>query len=108
MVNTVLAVTHNNRVWLFNNFVNFGTQLQTFTKSLGKEIGRKGATANLLEVAPGAESSVAGALRFFLSGHSAFISGQPLALSLPAGLPESLAPIVAVLRGQQIAAGFEK
>jgi 3-oxoacyl-[acyl-carrier protein] reductase len=55
-----------------------------FTKSLGKEIGRKGATANLLEVAPGSESAIAGALRFFLSPHSAFISGQALALSLPA------------------------
>jgi 3-oxoacyl-[acyl-carrier protein] reductase len=54
-----------------------------FVKSFGKEIGRKGATANLLEVAPGSENAVAGALRFFLSPHSAFISGQPLALSLP-------------------------
>ncbi|MGQ0587839.1 MAG: 3-oxoacyl-ACP reductase [Gammaproteobacteria bacterium] len=56
-----------------------------FTKSLGKEIGRKGATANLLEVAPGSEGGVAGALRFFLSRQSAFVSGQPLALSAPAG-----------------------
>ncbi len=54
-----------------------------FVKSFGKEIGRKGATANLLEVAPGSEGAVAGALRFFLSPHSAFISGQPLALSMP-------------------------
>jgi len=55
-----------------------------FTKSLGKEIGRKGATANLVEVTPGSDGAIAGALRFFLSPHSAFISGQPLALSVPA------------------------
>jgi 3-oxoacyl-[acyl-carrier protein] reductase len=54
-----------------------------FTKSLAKEIGRKGATANLVEVAPGCEGAVAGALRFFLSPHSAFVSGQPLALDSP-------------------------
>lgn len=61
--------------------------LTGFVKSFGKEIGRKGATANLLEVAPGSEGGVAGALRFFLSPHSAFISGQPLALTAPAQTP---------------------
>lgn len=55
-----------------------------FVKSFAKEIGRKGATANLLEVAPGGEGAVAGALRFFLAPHSAFVSGQALALSTPA------------------------
>ncbi len=54
-----------------------------FVKSFGKEVGRKGTTANLVEVAPGCESAVAGALRFFLAPHSAFISGQALALSAP-------------------------
>jgi 3-oxoacyl-[acyl-carrier protein] reductase len=54
-----------------------------FVKSFGKEIGRKGATANLIEVAPGCEGGIAGALRFFLAPHSAFISGQPLALEVP-------------------------
>jgi 3-oxoacyl-[acyl-carrier protein] reductase len=59
--------------------------LMGFVKSFGKEIGRKGATANLIEVAPGSEGGIAGALRFFLAPHSAFISGQPLALSVPVG-----------------------
>ena len=54
-----------------------------FVKSLGKEIGRKGATANLLEAAPGSEGGIAGALRFLLSPHSAFVSGQTLSLSAP-------------------------
>ncbi|MGH8442881.1 MAG: 3-oxoacyl-ACP reductase [Nevskiaceae bacterium] len=75
-----------------------------FTKSLGKEIGRKGATANLLEVAPGSESAVAGALRYFLSPQSAFVSGQALALSVPAPNPDgawtgSLAGKVALVTG---------
>lgn len=51
-----------------------------FVKSLGKEVGRKGTTVNLLELQPGSEGGLAGALRFFLSPHSAFISGQRLAL----------------------------
>jgi 3-oxoacyl-[acyl-carrier protein] reductase len=58
-----------------------------FVKSFGKEIGRKGATANLVEVTPGAEGGIAGALRFLASPHSAFISGQPLALSAPVAAP---------------------
>lgn len=75
-----------------------------FVKSFGKEIGRKGATANLLEVAPGSEGGVAGALRFFLSPHSAFVSGQPLALTAPVTAPAgawtgSLAGKVALVTG---------
>lgn len=54
-----------------------------FAKSLGKEIGRKGATCNVIEVAPGSEGGLAGALRFLLSPHAAFISGQLLPLSAP-------------------------
>jgi 3-oxoacyl-[acyl-carrier protein] reductase len=55
-----------------------------FVKSFGKEIGRKGATANLIEVAPGSESALDGALRFLLAPHSAFVSGQLLSLGAPA------------------------
>jgi 3-oxoacyl-[acyl-carrier protein] reductase len=61
-----------------------------FVKSLAREIGRKGATANLVEVAPGSEGGVAGALRFFLSPHSAFVSGQPLALSAEVKAPNAV------------------
>jgi 3-oxoacyl-[acyl-carrier protein] reductase len=49
-----------------------------FAKSLGKEIGRKGTTVNLIELEAGADASVAGAVRFLLSKHSAYISGQVL------------------------------
>jgi len=54
--------------------------LRGFMKSLGKELGRKGITVNLLEVGPGVEA-LAGPVRFFLSEHSAFVSGQPLVLN---------------------------
>ncbi len=55
--------------------------LSGFTKSLAKEVGRKGSTANLLTVSPGAESGIEGALRFLLSDRAAFVSGQPLHVS---------------------------
>ena len=49
--------------------------LEGFTRSLGKEIG-KGATAQLVYVAPGAEDLIGSTLRFFLSPKSAYVSGQ--------------------------------
>ncbi len=58
--------------------------LTGFIKSAAKEIGGKGATANLLLVDRGAESRVAGALEFFLSARSAFVSAQPVSVSAAA------------------------
>jgi 3-oxoacyl-[acyl-carrier protein] reductase len=55
--------------------------LEGFTRSLAKELGRKGATANLLWVQSGAEARVKGPLRFFLSAKSAFVTAQPLTVS---------------------------
>ncbi|MGE7994156.1 3-oxoacyl-ACP reductase [Pseudomonas sp. NPDC089554] len=53
--------------------------LEGFSRSLAKEL-RNGATAQLLYVDQGAENQLEGALRFFLSPKSAFISGQVLRL----------------------------
>ncbi|MCI0749594.1 MAG: 3-oxoacyl-ACP reductase [Nevskiales bacterium] len=61
--------------------------LHGFIRSLGKEIGRKGACANLLVMKPGAGPALAGAVRYFLSDRSAFISGQSLLLQAPAHPP---------------------
>lgn len=47
--------------------------LEGFVRSLGKEVG-KGSTANLIYVAEGAP--LESTLRFFLSGRSAYVSGQ--------------------------------
>jgi 3-oxoacyl-[acyl-carrier protein] reductase len=52
--------------------------LDGFCRSLGKELGKRGSTANLIYVDEGAERLVEGPLRFLLSKRSAFISGQPL------------------------------
>ena len=51
--------------------------LDGIVRSLGKEL-RRGATANLLLVET--EASLPSALRFFLSGKSAYVDGQPLLL----------------------------
>ncbi|HVD86853.1 MAG TPA: 3-oxoacyl-ACP reductase [Solirubrobacterales bacterium] len=50
--------------------------LEGFTRSLGKEIGGRGSTAQLLYVEPGAEDQLESTLRFLLSPRSAYVSGQ--------------------------------
>lgn len=57
-----------------------------YTRSLARELGRSGATANLVTVPPGAEGAVHGVLHFLLSPRSAYVSGQvwPLSTTLPA------------------------
>jgi 3-oxoacyl-[acyl-carrier protein] reductase len=50
--------------------------LEGFTRSLAKEIGGRGATAQLVYVSPGAENQLASTLRFLLSPRSAYVSGQ--------------------------------
>jgi 3-oxoacyl-[acyl-carrier protein] reductase len=57
--------------------------LRGFTRSLAKEVGKKGITVNLLEVGHDAGELLAGPLRFFLSEHSAYVSGQVLPLTAP-------------------------
>lgn len=54
--------------------------LEGFSRSLAKEM-RNGGTVQLLQVDSGAEDQLEGALRFFLSPKSAFISGQVIRLS---------------------------
>jgi 3-oxoacyl-[acyl-carrier protein] reductase len=63
--------------------------LDGFVRSVAKEIGRSGATANLVLVEHGAEGRLAAVLRFVLSSRSAFVTGQPLVVSaLAKALPE--------------------
>ncbi len=50
--------------------------LEGFTRSLAKEIGGRGATAQLVYVAAGAEGQLDSTLRFLLSPRSAYVSGQ--------------------------------
>jgi 3-oxoacyl-[acyl-carrier protein] reductase len=50
--------------------------LEGFVRSLAKEIGGRGATAQLVLVSPGAEDQLASTMRFLLSPRSAYVSGQ--------------------------------
>ncbi len=58
--------------------------LDGFVRSLAKEIGRRGSTAQLLIVEEGAEPRLEAPLRFFLSDRSAFVTGQPVRISTTA------------------------
>jgi 3-oxoacyl-[acyl-carrier protein] reductase len=55
--------------------------LDGFVRSLAKEIGRRGSTANLVLLGRhDAEARVEPILRFLLSARSAFVTGQPIAI----------------------------
>lgn len=55
--------------------------LEGFVRSVAKEIGRIGATANLVMIEKGAERRAAPVLRFALSAKSAFITAQPITIT---------------------------
>lgn len=73
--------------------------LEGFMRSLAKEIGKKGATAQLLVVHPGAEGRLEPVLRFFLSPRAAFVTGQPIHVTATAKAP-SEPPLVRPLEGK--------
>ena len=52
--------------------------LEGFIRSAGKELGRKGTTANLIQVEAGAEDRLGATLRWVLSQHAAFLTCQPI------------------------------
>ncbi|RZQ65125.1 3-oxoacyl-ACP reductase [Amycolatopsis suaedae] len=79
--------------------------LEGFVRSVGKEL-RRGATAQLVYVARGAEEAAESTLRFLLSGKSAFVDGQVIRVGThtsTASAPESwetpLAGKVALVTG---------
>lgn len=63
--------------------------LEGFTRAVGKEVGR-GATVQLVYVAPGAEDQIDSTLRFLLSPRSAFVSGQVVRIGRGDARPEGL------------------
>lgn len=80
--------------------------VEGFTRSLGKELGKKGSTVNLLYVEKGAESRLEGPLRFFLSDHSTYVDGQAVRVTTDAKTPtkgmnftQALAGKVALVTG---------
>jgi 3-oxoacyl-[acyl-carrier protein] reductase len=50
--------------------------IEGFVRSVAKEIGRNGSTAQTVQVAPGAEGAMESTLRFLLSARSAYVDGQ--------------------------------
>ncbi|MCL6269594.1 3-oxoacyl-ACP reductase [Sansalvadorimonas sp. 2012CJ34-2] len=63
--------------------------LEGFTRSLAKEVGKKGTTVQLIYVCSGAEAHLESALRFCLSPKSAYVSAQVIRVTTAAN-PESL------------------
>jgi 3-oxoacyl-[acyl-carrier protein] reductase len=63
--------------------------LEGFTRSLGKELGGRGITVQLVLVAPGAERGLASTLRFLLSPRSAYVSGQVIVVGPAVGGAEA-------------------
>ncbi|MBE02752.1 3-oxoacyl-ACP reductase [uncultured Marinobacter sp.] len=61
--------------------------LEGFTRSVGKEIGRKGATANLIRMAPGADAWLDSSVRFLLSPRAAYVDGQVVVIGKGADTP---------------------
>jgi 3-oxoacyl-[acyl-carrier protein] reductase len=77
--------------------------LEGFVRAAAKEL-RRGATGNLVLVAPGAEANAESTLRFLLSARSAYVSGQvvrigPGETTDPADWQQPLAGRVAVVTG---------
>ena len=66
-----------------NNVQRSATQraLLGFVKSLGREVGKTGCTANLIVVNEGAEDRLGPVLRFVLGARSAYVTGQQLTVS---------------------------
>ena len=73
--------------------------VEGFTRSLAKELGKKGSTVNLLYVEAGAEKRLEGPLRFFLSNHSTYVDAQAVRVTTEAKAPAKI-PATQVLAGK--------
>ncbi len=61
--------------------------LEGFTRSLAKEIGNRGSTAQLLVIEPGADHATRSTLEYLLSSKSAYIDGQPVVVHADITVP---------------------
>ncbi|HLV77586.1 MAG TPA: 3-oxoacyl-ACP reductase [Marinobacter sp.] len=61
--------------------------LEGFVRAMGKEVGKKGSTANLVWMAPNAENQLDSTVRFFLSARSAYVSGQAVRIGKASEAP---------------------
>jgi 3-oxoacyl-[acyl-carrier protein] reductase len=65
--------------------------LEGFIRSIAKEIGKKGSTANIIYVREKAEERIEGVVRFILSELSAFVDNQVFRVSNLAKAPKEIA-----------------
>ncbi|MFP5334286.1 MAG: 3-oxoacyl-ACP reductase [Actinomycetes bacterium] len=77
--------------------------LEGFTRSVGKEVGGRGSTSQLLRVGRGADGRLASPLRFLLSARSAFVSGQVVEVTTDVEGPDDVADWDAPLAGSVVA-----
>jgi 3-oxoacyl-[acyl-carrier protein] reductase len=73
--------------------------VEGFVRSLGKEIGKRGATANTIYLGKGAEQRLWMPLRFLLSAHSAYVDGQAMTVTNTARMPTDV-PVMKMLAGK--------
>ncbi|KRB92581.1 3-oxoacyl-ACP reductase [Duganella sp. Root198D2] len=73
--------------------------LEGLVRSLGKELGRRGVTANLASVTPQALDRLDGVVRFFCGPQCAYVSGQAVHVSSETSAPGAL-PSTATLAGK--------
>jgi 3-oxoacyl-[acyl-carrier protein] reductase len=73
--------------------------LEGFVRSLAKELGRRGATANLASVSRHALERLDGVVRFFCGPQCAYVSGQVVRVSADAAVPASF-PVTSALAGK--------
>ncbi|MFC3151879.1 3-oxoacyl-ACP reductase [Litoribrevibacter euphylliae] len=85
-------IKHNGRIIIFGRphmASSSGEQaaamraLEGFSRSLSKEIGKKGATSQVIYVDKGAEHLAKPAFEFFLSAKSAYVNGQAITVAKP-------------------------
>ena len=75
--------------------------LDGFTRSVAKELGRKGSTANVVYVAEGAEDRLAPVLHWLLSARSAYVTAQPLRVTTAVSAPKDV-PLTRPLEGKVV------
>ena len=79
--------------------------IEGFVRSLAKETGKRGVTANLIQATRAVPAALVGPLRFFCGGGSAYVTGQALTVSSVVSAPMTfpsgarLAGKVAVVTG---------
>ncbi|KQV90412.1 3-ketoacyl-ACP reductase [Massilia sp. Root351] len=77
--------------------------VEGFSRSLGKELGRKGVCVNTAYAAADALDRLAGVVRFFCGAQSTYVSGQAVRVTARVAAPASAAP--AAPRQVQVLAG---